>query len=204
MTAFIGRREFITLLGGAAAAWPLAARAQPRKGPRVGNFRGTPSETTAAFMEGLREVGYVDGQNVLIEIRDYGTISDRAHELAKELVALQCDAIFAPTPYAIQAAMRATTTIPIVGLDLESDRSRAGGPRASAILMEILPDCSSIYPSWAANRLSFSEKPCQGFCKLEFFQILPWRGPVSCHGNGCTRIRIVSAITPNWKCRGHP
>jgi putative ABC transport system substrate-binding protein len=117
------RREFITLLGGAVAAWPLAARAQQPSGriPRIGFLQALQGENTEAFVQGLRDAGYIDGQNALIEIRIYETMLDRLFELANEMVGLKCDVIMAAAPYAIDAAIRATTTIPIVGLDLESD-----------------------------------------------------------------------------------
>jgi putative ABC transport system substrate-binding protein len=117
------RRDFITLLGGAAAAWPLGVRAQQTAGriPRIGFLQALPSENTAAFVQGLRDAGYIDGQNALIEIRIYETMPDRLFEFANEMVGLKCDVIMAAAPYAIDAAIRATTTIPIVGLDLESD-----------------------------------------------------------------------------------
>jgi len=65
MTAKMKRREFITLLGGAASSWALAARAQKAAGkfPRIGLLQPTPNEITAAFIEGLRDAGYVDGQS---------------------------------------------------------------------------------------------------------------------------------------------
>ena len=126
------RREFITLLGAAAAAWPLATRAQEAAGkvPRIGflqNLRR--SENIAAFMQGLHDAGYVDGRNVVIEARYYETMLDRVAERAKELVALKCDVIFAADPYAILAAMNATSTIPVVGVDLESDPVANGWAR---------------------------------------------------------------------------
>jgi ABC-type uncharacterized transport system substrate-binding protein len=117
------RREFITLLGAAGAAWPLAARAQQRTGkiPTVGFLLNVQSELVVALFEGLRDAGYIDGQNMVVETRLSGAMLDRISDLANELVALNCDVNFAAGPYAIQALMRATSTIPIVAIDLESD-----------------------------------------------------------------------------------
>ena len=116
------RREFITLLGGA-AAWPLAARAQQpaRKLPRVGSIQNFQNENFEAFIQGLREAGYVDGQDMLLETRFYAGVLDRIDEFTSELVALKCSVILATAPYAVQAVMKATSKIPIVGIDLESD-----------------------------------------------------------------------------------
>ena len=122
------RRVFITLLGGAAAAWPLTTRAQQSAGglPRIGAIWITHSENTEAFLKGMREAGYVDGQNTQFEFRFHGNSLDKLDELARELVALKCAVIFASNPYAIRAVMKATSTIPIVGVDLESDPVAAG------------------------------------------------------------------------------
>jgi putative tryptophan/tyrosine transport system substrate-binding protein len=123
------RREFITLISGAAATWPLTARAQQAAGkvPRIGflQFLRT-SENIAAFMQGLRDAGYIDGRSAIVEARYYEMMLDRVAGLANELVALKCDVIFAAAPYAIQAAMNATSTIPIVAVDLESDPVASG------------------------------------------------------------------------------
>jgi putative ABC transport system substrate-binding protein len=75
-------------------------------------------------MQGLRDAGYIDGRSAIVEARYYDI--DRVAGLANELVALKCDVIFAAAPYAIQAAMKATSTIPIVGIDLESDPVASG------------------------------------------------------------------------------
>jgi putative ABC transport system substrate-binding protein len=118
----VKRREFITLLGGV-AAWPLAARAQQPAGklPRVGIMQTQPDENTEAFSQGLREAGYVDRQNILLETRYHHGSLERIDEFARDLVALKCNIIFASAPYTIRAVMKASTTIPIIGIDLESD-----------------------------------------------------------------------------------
>ena len=122
------RRELLTLLGGAAVGWPLAARAQQLAGkvPRIGFLQGPRNENVAAFIQGLRDAGYIDGQNALIETRIYETAFDRLPGLANELIELKCDVIVAAARYTFEAAMRATSTTPIVGIDLESDPVASG------------------------------------------------------------------------------
>ena len=117
------RRQAIMLLSGAAAAWPLAAWAQQpaEKLPRIGSIQNFRNENFEAFIQGLREAGYVDGQNMLLETRFYAGVLDRIDEFTSELVALKCSVILATAPYAVQAVMKATSKIPIVGIDLESD-----------------------------------------------------------------------------------
>ena len=91
------RREFLTLLSGAAAAWPLAARAQqPEKVPRIGYLSPSSSLTSdEAFRQGLRELGYVEGKNIVIEYRFAEEKFDRLPDLAAELVELKVDVIVA-------------------------------------------------------------------------------------------------------------
>jgi putative ABC transport system substrate-binding protein len=128
------RRQFIALLGGTVAAWPLAARAQRLAGqvPRIGFLQISWNENIAAFIEGLRDAGYIDGQSAIVEARYYATRLERLTELANELVALKCDVILANAPYAIRAAMEATSIIPIVGGDLESDPVANGWAKSLA------------------------------------------------------------------------
>ncbi len=111
------RREFITLLGGAAAAWPLAARAQQRKMPTIG-FLGASTEAAwsrwvAAFVQRLHELGWTEGRNVAIEYRWAEGRSDRYAEIAAEFVRLKVDVIVT-VGTAVAAVKQATSTIPIV------------------------------------------------------------------------------------------
>src|SRR6516162_5776265 len=136
----IGRRQFITLLGGAAGAWPLAARAQqPAMRPTIGFLgSGTPAvqgQWVAAFVQRLRELGWIEGRNLTIEYRWAEGSADRAAELAAEFVRRKVDVIVTYANPMVVATKQATSVIPIVfaaaadpvGTGLVAGLARPGG-----------------------------------------------------------------------------
>jgi len=163
------RREFITLLGGAAAAWPLTAHAQQSRMPIVGYLsngsQGSDAFRAAAIRKGLGEVGYDDGRNVEIDYRGAEGRTDRLTELANQLVQRPVDVIILGSTATARVAKAATTTIPIVfviagdpvKLDLVESLNRPGGnltgvsflaklllQKRFEVLKEALPNAASI------------------------------------------------------------
>jgi putative tryptophan/tyrosine transport system substrate-binding protein len=151
MTAKMKRRDFITLLGGAAAAWPLAARAQQsERVRRIGVLLSTREDDPqrraqlAALMQRLTELGWADGRNARPDVRWTAGSADAARKYAAELVALAPDVIITDTSFDVAAVQRATRTVPIVfggvidpvGAGLVDSLARPGGNTTGFIAFE--------------------------------------------------------------------
>ena len=185
------RRSFITLFGGA-VAWPLVARAQQRTTiPRIGVLSPSRSEDSIsnrvilkAFVAGLRELGYVEGQNITIEREFSDANADRLRELAAELVKRKVDLIAALSTTAARPAKQATSTIPLVAInmadpvddELVASLARPGGnvtgttflgpelvTKRLQLLGEIVPQHSHVDVVWHPN--AYGERTMDGMLK---------------------------------------
>jgi len=122
----MNRRAFVSGLGAVLAA-PFAAAQQTAKLPRVGYATlNTRTVTVEAFEQGLRQLGYVLGQNIVVDYRFAEGHLERVPVLVNELLATGIDVLFVANPHILRAAIQATTTVSIVGIDLETDPVRAG------------------------------------------------------------------------------
>ena len=145
------RREFITLVGGAAAGWPLAARAQqPGRMRRIGSLMGQAADDplaqvrNAAFLQGLQELGWTVGRNTQIEYRWAAGDANRIRRYATELVALAPDVILASGGFGMGPLQQATRTVPIVfvnvtdpvGAGFVDSLARPGGNATGFLLVE--------------------------------------------------------------------
>ncbi len=165
------RRSFITMLGGAAAAWPLAANAQqPAGGVRTIGLLGPSGandlpEANAAFVVALRELGWVEGKNVALVGRFAENRLERLPDLAAELVRQKVDVIVTIGTLAPLAAKQATTTIPIV-------MSAAGDPLGSGLVASLarpggnVTGISLMAPDLGGKRLELLKQLVPGFARV--------------------------------------
>jgi putative tryptophan/tyrosine transport system substrate-binding protein len=164
------RREFISLLGGAAAVWPLAARAQqPKKVPRLCFLTFDPgtlqSNRFEAFFQGLHDLGYANGQNIAIDYLSAEGNGERFPALAAECLRLKSDIIVVTTTPAAQAAIAATRTIPIILIAL-GDPVRTGLVKSLAQPGGNVTGMSLMVPEVAAKRLGLLKEAIPGISRV--------------------------------------
>jgi putative ABC transport system substrate-binding protein len=168
------RREFITLLGGAAAAWPLAAPAQrAEKVWRIGVLETISPELNAAnfdaLRQGLRNLGYIEGQNLVIEYRSADGHTKRFPELVGELVRTHVDVIVTRGTPAVVAAKTATATIPIV-------MAASGEPLASGVIAGLarpggnVTGLSAFTNELIPKRIELLSETVSGLARIAFLQ----------------------------------
>ena len=166
------RREFIALLGGAAAAWPLAASAQEAgRTYRLGGVSSSPrnSPPIVGMLDELQRKGFIVGQNLTVEWRSYGARIDLIPEFVAELVKSQVDVIYASGDAAIRAAQQATATIPILGITqdmvgqgLANSLARPGGNTTGvSVLATELRRQTTGDPDRSRARASSHGGPCR-------------------------------------------
>jgi hypothetical protein len=145
MTQSLRRRELLTLLGGTAAAWPLAARAQQRERMRrIGWLASTPDRLNA-FKRGLADLGWIEGRNLAFEGRAVNDDPVRLRFAAAELAALRPDLVFVSSSVTLLAMRRATGTIPIVfgAVGIPSAKASCRAWRSRAATLQASPETSS-------------------------------------------------------------
>jgi putative ABC transport system substrate-binding protein len=182
----ISRRTFLRSVTGGLLAAPLVVEAQPAgKVPRVGYVTSSGrSVNVEVFDQGLRDLGYTIGQDIIVEYRFGQGHIDRVPTLVDELLRLKVDVLFAPSPQAIRAASQATDTVPIVGVDLETNPVEAGwvknlarpggnvtgffldlpelGGKLIQILTEVVPRLQRVAVLWDASVAASQFKATEG------------------------------------------
>lgn len=168
----LDRRAFI--VGGVTIlASPLRAEAQQQGGriPRVGYATLTPRNVNVeAFEQGLREFGYVIGQNIVVDYRSADGHAELLAPLVAELVRSGVDVLFAANPHAIRAARQLTTAMPVIGIDLETGPVRAGwvntlarpGGNITGFFWEFLNSVLSTCSFWSRRSRKCGESPYSG------------------------------------------
>jgi putative ABC transport system substrate-binding protein len=170
----VSRREFFTLLGGAAAAWPLAARAQQAgKVYRIGLLENIPAASNAAnfdaLRKGLRELGYVEGQNLVLDYRSADGRPERFPQLAADLLRLNVDLIVTRGTLAVMAAKNATGTIPVV-------MAASGEPVGTGVVAGLahpggnVTGLSALTSELIAKRLELLRETVAGIRRIAFLQ----------------------------------
>jgi ABC-type uncharacterized transport system substrate-binding protein len=192
----IGRRDFITLLGGAAAAWPLAASAQQQERMRrIGVLMGQGEDDpeaqarVAAFEQGLQQLGWSDGRNVRIDRRWAAGDADRTRRYAAELIALAPDVILAPGSFAMGPLLQASRSVPIVfvhvpdpvGAGFVESLARPGGNATGFILFEY---------ATSAKWLELLKQIAPGLTRVAVF-----RDPTLTSGTG--QFAAIQALAPS-------
>ena len=168
------RREFITLLGGAAAAWPLAAQAQqPDRVYRIGVLEMSPAASNAAnfdaLRKGLRELGYVEGQNLVLDYRSADGRPERFPQLVAELLRLKVDLLVTRGTPAVMAAKNATGTIPVV-------MAASGEPVGTGVVAGLahpggnVTGLSALNTELVAKRLELTREAVAGIRRIAFLQ----------------------------------
>src|SRR5215831_17959119 len=163
------RRTFITIVGGTVLGAPLAAEAQAAKVPRIGVLHpGAPSTSShfaAAFDQGLRELGYVQGQNIVVERRFAEAKTERMSDIAAELVRLKVDVIVTSTDPGIAAVRQQTQTIPIVMAN-STDPVATGFVTSLARPGGNVTGLSSISPELSVKRLELLKEAVPGLSRV--------------------------------------
>jgi len=163
----VRRREFITLLGSTVGAWPLASRAQrpPVRMPRIGIIDNEP--VWDSFRQGLRDLGYVEVQNIAIEYRSAENKVDRLAQAARELASIPVDVIVVTGSPATLAARQATSTIPIVAIAV-GDPLRAGFAVSLARPGGNMTGLSALSPDLVGKRLEILRECIPAVARVAF------------------------------------